>query len=321
MRTLHRPLTTQLTAALLFFGFPIVALTYLVWDLPGLLFGGGMVSVGLALLLLFQDEPQAPPLGTEEFARLENLLEEEQGGRVAIEGLLKQREEELTLLEQRCEELEDFAEHKKGEAHHLATQVEELKGEIRRLLNLEPTPETFPPEVDQQEDLWVEGLPHSSRREVANQYDAHSLLAQCLERAHSLTGVRQLAGTSQRFEELSMGDYAIDLRQLFEAFRGETGAVIAIYSPKEERLLFASNLIRGLLGWGPERFIRDFSWLVRKGAEAWREAVGALGLGEEGHLEMAFRSASDEEIPVSCTIGRIPQGAFRGLILAVLYRP
>ncbi len=322
--TRRSPIATQLTAALLFFAFPLLGLAYLLWDLPGLVLGGGMGGLGLLSLLLFQRAERPEPgsqILRQEVASLEAALEEERQAYLGSETLLRQREEEGIQLEERCAQLEAFAEERGRHSQLLEREVEQLKGEIRRLLHLEPEVEQeLPPPAEMEEEQWTQTLPHSSKLEVANQYDAHALLVQCLDRAQSLGGVRALAGRSRRFEELSMGDYAIDLRQLFDTFRSERGAVVALHSPKEERLLFASNLIRGLLGWGPERFVRDFSWLVRKGVEEWREWVGALALGETGHVEMVFRSASDEEVPVGCALGRIPSGAFQGLVIAILYR-
>ncbi|MGE3953964.1 MAG: hypothetical protein AB7F31_02045 [Parachlamydiales bacterium] len=305
---------SRVVAALLFLVLPLMGLSYWFWSLPGLFFGGGMGLVGLALLLLVDwGEPAGQPVGGE-VAVLQAALREEREMHAGYESLLREREEGLVRWEEHAHHYEALAEER-------GREVEHLKGEIRRLLHLEPEADSGPPlAADPEGERWAQTLPHSSRLEVTGQYDAHTLLVQCLERAQNLPGVRALAGRSKRFEELSMGDYAIDLRPLFDAFRGERGAAIALYSPREERLLFASNLIRGLLGWAPERFVRDFNWLVRTGVDEWRQWVAALDLGETGHLEMIFRSASDEEVPVGCALGRIPTGAFQGLIVAILYR-
>lgn len=143
------------------------------------------------------------------------------------------------------------------------------------------------------------------------------VLQRCIQKAKILSGASHLSRKEARFSGLSTE--AIDLRRLFDSFRTESGAVILIYSKKEERLLFVSNSIRQLLGWSRERFIGDFSTLIGDSGPLWRHALLKLQSRPEAQLSFTIKTKSGKEKLISCALGIIPEGVFVDHIVGVLY--
>lgn len=337
--------------------FGMHSLHGMVW---GAFFGFTVGGVGLALFaLLFRwwesvrESPPCPPapnlsVGDVE-GELERRIEESQR-------LISEREEfERQVLEQGQElyrvrgELEEvrqekesiYAEYQQAVSNQrarlesnqelvaqLENKVRDLSFEIRTLLRVDEMEEKevvspSPVErgaVHREVDQWVESLPLSSDEGVRTQYDAFVLLHRCLKIAQSLAGASHFSGGAGHFSELSLSNTTIDLRRLFDRLRSETGAVVVAYSRAENRLLFANAVTRSLFGWSSERFARDFSSLLQGGRREWEEAVQTLQADEEATLRLVLRDKAGCDLLVQCCMAMVAKGAFRGCILAVLYR-
>ncbi len=179
--------------------------------------------------------------------------------------------------------------------------------------------EALPNEISEVRE-WVE-VERALKRgeEVASGYDAQVLLERCLEKAEALSGLDHLSSTPERFRELSLETYAIDLRRLFDTLRQETGALVVLYSCTERRLLFANDAVRSLFAWSPDRFIKDFFSLIRGGKGQWEDAMENLIEGQSTALRLVLQCKGGEEKLIRSTWGVISAGAFQSLRVGILF--
>lgn len=118
-------------------------------------------------------------------------------------GQVQKLEVELARREERIVELEG--------------SVRDLTGEIRTLLQLEEEKPAVAPPPD---ESWIEELPDHCSQQVRTQYDAYILLQRCIQKAQQLPG---------GFGDVAV-DNAMEMRQLYDAFRDETAAIVMAYS-------------------------------------------------------------------------------------------
>lgn len=246
------------------------------------------------------------------------------------EGLLQDYQQ--TIVEQRA-----IIDKKQQYVAKLEAKVQDLQYEVKTLLQLgelgvqsvegsraegHPALDAFPQGQALNSDIEeaVQALPASSDRRVCTHYDAAVQLQKSVEVAKSLTGASHLSsGEGSRFRDLSMDSYAIDLRRLFDSLRSETSATILLYSQKDGKLLFVNNQIKGLVGWTPETFVKDFPQLIQSSFAEWRHAVSRLADQPEVQVQLVTRSRSGTEVPLHCYLGIIPDGAFSGHVIGVVY--
>lgn len=165
----------------------------------------------------------------------------------------------------------------------------------------------------------MEEMNSSSDHEVRNFYDATVQLRKCIGMAQKMTGAGHLGGENPRFLGLTQDSYAIDLRRLFDNFQGETQSVVFVYSPNEKRLLFANNQVKGLLGWSPDRFVKDFPFLIQTGFAEWNSALKKLHSKPETHLRLLLKSRGGRDVLSYCHLGVVPSGTFVNQIIGILY--
>ena len=155
----------------------------------------------------------------------------------------------------------------------------------------------------------------SSERRVGSPYDAVLELKRCIDIAKDLKGASHLSDGASR---LGADAYAIDLRRLFDKFRHETSSPIVLYNPTEEKVLFASNQVTGLLGWNPERFASDFFSLLQEGAESWKEATKNLDGTNHQTVSLVVKTEmAGSDALVHGYVNRIPSGPFANHVIGV----
>ncbi len=121
-----------------------------------------------------------------------------------------------------------------------------------------------------------------------------------------------------RFNDLAGGNsYALELRHLCDSLRSENAAIILLYSQSENRVLFANNLTKELLGWSPEKFAQDFPSMILAGEAEWKNAL--VHLKSESQISLHIKSKRGQDVPMYCRIGLIPSGIFKQHAIAVLY--
>jgi len=305
----------------------------------GAFFGLLVGLVGLSLLsVLFRwwEGKSEPEPIVQQVAPDTALIEEmeqkalEQGQEIyrlrgELDEVRAERESILAEYQQAINNQRARLEAKQERVAQLESKVNDLSFEIRTLLQVDEM-EAAPLSGDRgpahrEVDQWVETLPPSSDPGVHTQYDAFVVLHRCLQTAHGLTGAGHFSGESSRLSELSLSNATIDLRRLFDKLKGESDAMVVAFSRSEGRLLFANAMTRALLGWSSERFVRDFAHLLRGGRREWDEATQTIQPGEEASLRLVLRDKEGSDQLIQCCMGMVARGAFKGCILAVLYRP
>lgn len=244
------------------------------------------------------------------------------------------QEYQQTIAEQRS-----IIEKKQQYILKLENKVQDLNYEVKTLLQLgdmqsgglgsedkdkklaHPVMDVFKTPYTPHEDLEeiYQSLPMSSDKKVHTPYDAAMQLQRCIDKAKTLTGASHLAGPSSRFLDLSVDSYAIDLRRLFDSFRNENTCGILLFSKQENRLLFANNSIKTLLGWSPDRFVNDFSQIIHESGPDWKHALLQLQTKNETQVRLLAKAKSGEDVLVQCYLGVIDEGVFAGHIIGVMY--
>ena len=256
---------------------------------------------------------------------------------------LKQKNIQLSAFQQMMEDQRTEMEKRQEQIYQLDTKVHDLSYEIKTLLHLnEAEPAQFKySAMPKESEYAVQPLPRGEASENAehvsasSQTTSHELLAfekpiktpieatallrKCINMAQKLTGAHYHANETSRYREFSPSFYGIDQRRLFDNLRGELGALIIVYSQKENKLLFANNESKALLGWSPEKFVADFSSIVHEGINDWKKALSMLANATDSQARLLAKSKQGQEIILNCQLGIIPTGLFRNYVIGILY--
>jgi len=251
------------------------------------------------------------------------------------------QQREVTLVENQhtIAELRQRLEEKESHILELETKVRDCHYEIRTLLQLEdvesasqlaekengsqslhPTLDTFPSNNISEPDIEAlhQQQPTASDRQVRTPYDAILELERCIDIAQNLKGAIHLNdGSSRLRDSLGADNYAIDLR-LFDRFHHDTSSPIILYSPNENKLLFASNQITGITGWKSEEFVHDFHHLIQHGTEKWKETIRNLDGKNHQEVPLVLNTKSGQDVLVHCYLNVIPSGVFVNRVIGVL---
>lgn len=254
---------------------------------------------------------------------------------------LKQKQLQLTSLQQIIEDQRTEMEKRQDQIHQLDTKVHDLSYEIKTLLYLHEeespplkSPSTMKEEIPRAVPHETVGIlstsfsmhetpihheTHSLQNPVRTATDAANLLKKCINNAQKLTGANYSNKESSRYREFPSSYYAIDQRRLFDNLRSETGALIIVYSQKEPKLLFVNNESKTLLGWSPEKFISEFSSIMQEGINDWKKAISLLTTAPDSQARLLAKTKNGQEVLLNCHLGVIPTGLFRHFVIGVLY--
>ena len=257
-----------------------------------------------------------------------NKLKEEQvGSRESLFEEIKRKDLHITDYQHTITEQRVIIEKKQRYITKLESKVRDLMYEIRSLLQLEeappPLPFTSAPFVEMQEKALRIETPYIAAPVMGAvpTYDLSVQLQRYVEAAEHFTGADHLAyvgGKAPRFLDISRDSYAIDLRRLFDLFREEATGILFLYSLGEEKFLFVGNLVKTLLGWSPEKFMKDFPQLLTHGYTEWRQGLTKLPSLRETKLQIALRNKSGDELLFQCFLGLIAKGPFSHHVIGIL---
>lgn len=227
----------------------------------------------------------------------------------ALEATASKEEE----ARKKIESLEAETHQKIQASKQLENQIHDLRYEIKTLLQLtEVDYQAFP-----KEEAFIEHTIAPSPSLVCNlpaQESAKGLLTRCINIAQKMTAGYHVSSV----RHLSSDPYAFDLRRLSDALRHEMGALIVVYSPKEERVLFSNAESKSLLGLSPEEFSQDFNDYIDTGFSQWKGGVRQLLTKSEVSLLIDFQTKNHDTVPLKVLLGAIPTGVFRSLVIGVL---
>lgn len=229
---------------------------------------------------------------------------------------LQETGESLSLQEEESRRkivaLELEAHQKQQASALLENQIYDLRYEIKTLLHLSEADYTIQgKEILRQEtvaDVVLEPIVSAPAPSTSR-----GLLTRCLDIAQKITAGYHASS----LRKISLDPYAFDLRRLSEALRQETGALIIVYSPKEERVLFANSETKTFLGISPEQFAQDFSEYAGAEFSLWKSSVAHLLTRSEVGLSLNFANKSGDTVPLRAVIGSVPTGVFRTLVIGV----
>jgi PAS domain-containing protein len=200
---------------------------------------------------------------------------------------------------------------------HLETKVSDLTYEIKTLIQLAeienqsmPVYSNLPTENSAQgylpaQDINDDDIPYLTEKMVRNEAQAAIQLKRCIDIAQKITGASHYNNSNSRFKDLTIDNYTLDLRRLFESLRMENASAVVFYSRKENKILFVNNQSRQLLGWSPDKFVQSFN--------------ASLAIKNDAYVNLKMKSKAGSQVDVQALLGIIPTGIFRHHILGVLY--
>lgn len=261
---------------------------------------------------------------------------------------LKQKELLLAEYANTVQELRDSIEKKQQQVSKLESSVSDLTFEVKTLIQLsdvekgvkEPTfaqPASYSENESTHRKIYkpsfqqTVGRPaysadsvetttltrHEHETRVRNQQEASTELRKCIEIAQKITGASHLAASGRI--PFGIDSYALDQRRLYDGLRTEIRALVIVYSPRDDKLLFANAQVKALLGWSPERFIQDFNMLIKEGFEDWKRVVIGLAAHQEAQVRLLVKTRIGHDQILQGRLGMIPFGSFKGHIIAVFF--
>lgn len=236
----------------------------------------------------------------------------------SLEEQLIEKNKSLSEHTHTIETLTHDLEISRQKSEELEIKVNDLSYEIKTLLQLsvieEPLKEEDPFATSEPIIEPHYEPPVVPNKEIGTPQEAALQLKRCLDIAQKITGYQNRDG---RFSDIPVNNIVLDQRHLFDNLRSEHAATILFYSKKEEKLLFANNQTKSLLGWSPDKVIQDFSELTLEGFDDWKKATQQSN--SETQLSLKMKTKSGDPLAVKALIGTIPSGVFRQDLVAVLY--
>jgi len=276
----------------------------------------------------------------EEIDALTNELQQEVQNREYVnqekEGLSAQLEQvkrdslvELEKQQSRIRELQeavagqkDISEKKQQQLLQLEGKVGGLTEELKTLLKLAETDHT-PSSNAIISEMPVEP-PVASIKEMLSEShtksneEAFRQLKICLEIAQKMKGSQRFGSQIYSFLDSPADHFSLDLRRLCDRLRGESEIMALFYAPQDQHLLFASNQIKTLTGWSPEKFVQSFHELLLNEPE-WSQGIQHLAIRSEVQIPVKLKTKAGTALELSACLGMIPTGIFRNHTIAVLY--
>jgi len=221
------------------------------------------------------------------------------------------KEYQETIAQQR-----DVIERKQKQIGEFESKVHDLKYELNVLLQLadlnhssdKPAPSSLP---EEETTLIYDCHIHTSN-------EAAQELKKCINIAQKMTSANYFNGNT-RLRSMSVDGFALDLRRLFDALQSENAGVVFVYSRKEGRILFVNQQIRSLIGWAPEKFVKQFSDLIGESTDTWSDGVKQLAQKGESAFAMKVQMQNSDIKEFRCHLGTIPTGLFRNYAIGILY--
>lgn len=246
----------------------------------------------------------------QEFAQFKKAAQEE----------IEQKGTQVADNQQKIAEQKAILEKKQHVIGQLEIKVQDLSYEIKTLLQLAeignpkehrskpasfneiPLPDLSPDQAGILEPL------------VFTPQEAQQQLKRCIDMAQKIT-----ASSSMRTSELGSDQFTLDHRRLFDSLRSETGAAILLYSQKENKLLFANQQCKQLLGWSSDKVVQLFPEIVQPGKEEWQTALTQLATEPEARVQLSLKAKTGSDVSVQGVIGTVPTGLFKHHAVAVLF--
>lgn len=327
-------------AVILFFGVSLL----------GTLFRSHLETVASAQGVVFEKVIQAPISTSKTVAQEPSevsiqLLEENKALREALEkkseelekGRFEQeeREKENTLLKEKLTDalensytqdesakkkvvlLQENLEERHQMVLQLEKQIQDLRYEIKTLLQLtEVDYSRFSKKLESQdlsEDFLEEEL---LADEVKTDEGAKRLANRLITIAERMNPLFR----SPARKALSNDPYALDLRRLKESLSLEKGGLILAFSPSDEKLVYVGPEIQDLLMISEEKFAQEFSAFIEEGEMIFAQIQDQLLTKPLVMRDLPCKKEDGGKLLLRGVFKTVQKGAFRSLIIGVLYR-
>ena len=286
--------------------------------------------------ILTEEIQKATFVKKETLRQAENIQAELEQTKKAARQQLEIQQNQIRELQEAIANQKALNEKKQQQTMQLENKVGDLTYEIKTLLKFAeahsspslsnditesniPDESPFPTKSTPDTHAHEHFEPQQSFENFAqNAHEASMQLKQCLHIAQKIKGSQRFGSQIYSFMDSPADNFSLDLRRLCDRLRSETESVILLYSPKDNQLLFASNQIKTLTGWSPEKFVQNFSELLVDETE-WKQGVSSLALRSEAEIKLHLRTRSTPNLSVNANLGMIPTGIFRNHTIAVLY--
>lgn len=233
----------------------------------------------------------------------QRYIREQQGTIAEQKTLVEKKQQQIGLLEAKVNDL----------THEIKTLFQFAESRAESLLS--PIPPEDPPLPIEHPQV-PQPTQHEENPAQPNQEALH-LLKRCLDIAQKIMGSQRFGSQLYSFLESPADNYSLDLRRLCDRLRGETNGTILLYSPKEHQLLFASNQVKELTGWSPEKFVQNFGEILHD-KTTWNRGVEGLARHNETQTKLSLSTRSGHSVSLQAHLGMIPSGIFRNHIIAVV---
>ena len=267
--------------------------------------------------------------------QVENFGVEKDDYQKSIQYELEKQKKLLTDSQKTIAEQREGIDKKLQQIAHLESKVSDLTYEIKTLIQLAEienqsmAPLTMHPGMPPLDiasnhltnfDL-DDDIPCLPEKKVKNAVQGSIQLKRCIDIAQKITGASHYNNSNSRFKDLTVDNYTLDLRRLFESLRMENACAIVFYSQKENKILFVNNQSRALFGWSPDKFVQSFNDIIELGKDTWKHGISSLSIKNEAHVNLKIKSKSGQLVETQALLGIIPTGIFRHHIIGVLYIP
>lgn len=227
---------------------------------------------------------------------------------------LEKREKALTECQLTIKEQRRIIEKKQEEINVLNMHQNDLKYEMENLLKIKKEETTLFNDDDQADEL---SNYESNHKPPPYELSLSEKLQHYIDLAREMTQSNPFTKPRKGYR-FPLGTLVIDQRRLFDRLQNEESEVILVYSMDEQRLIFVNDHIKDLLGWNPDKFIKDFPFLVQKGLHQWHEAIDELKEGDQSEVRLLMKTFQGQNILTHCYLKIVPQGAFEKHILGIL---
>jgi hypothetical protein len=265
--------------------------------------------------------------------RIEDVYHELNTFKSANEDELRRKTVLLSEYQETINQQRDVIKKKQDQILELESKVRDLNYEVKTLLQLAEIGNKTPTNSKNKEmvvgetvqayqvDMFEDEEPSFQMQNlmIKTPEEASVQLKRCIDIAQKITGANRFGNGNSRFKDVPIDNRALDLRRLFDNLRSEHAGTVIVYSQKDDKLLFANNQMTNLLGWSPEKFIKNFPEIIAEGSQEWKKGVAELSSNTLSKVRMVMKTKSGQNLLVHCHLGAIPTGAFRNHVIGVLY--
>lgn len=264
--------------------------------------------------------------------QLEQTVKEFNHFKLSSEEKLEQNHLFLGEYQQTINELRNAVETKQQLIGQLESKVRDLTYEIKTLLQIAEKVQNERPALVHNQLIGESNAPYHAKEEETStpqNFERPSILSngiaaqlkRCLDIAQKITGGSHYANRLTRARDLSLDNNALDLRRLCDSLRSEASSPLWVYSPKENKLIFANQEIKNILGWHPEKFIQNFSEIINSQSNEWQNALAQLAYKNNCQTQLSLKTKNGQTTLLQCHMGVISTGLFRGNIIGIADKP